>query len=79
LLKTVKELLSDQGGGKKYVEGSGSSGTSGHSVHEWVFAVRKMNYKMSIGVVSTAAPLYCDWFNPLYVNKVQILSRCPLL
>ena len=28
------------------------------------------SYKMSIGLVSTAAPVFCDWFHPLFVDKV---------
>lgn len=70
LLKRVEELLADQGHGTKSVSGVGKEG---RGEREWVFAIKKMNYKMSIGLVSTNMPLFYDWFHPLHVDKVCLL------
>ena len=81
LMKRVEELLSDHGHGKKVVSSqaklAGTEGADARSVHhEWRFAVKKMSYKMSIGLVSTSAPLFSDWFHPLLFDKVCWEREC---
>ena len=45
-------------------------------VREWVFAVKKLNYKMSIGLVSTSEGLFHDWFHARHVNKAWFWQCC---
>ena len=76
LMMKVKELLAGQDRDRKSdARGSLEPASSGGE-REWVFAVKKMNFKMSIGLVSTSAALFHDWFHPLAVNKAWFWQCC---